>query len=81
MWWTKPKLSQKQRLLNLLKASKYGATSRQMWDLGIFRYSARIADLRDDGYNIKCFRVKGTLFKYYLVKPGKKFKLKYEEVK
>ncbi len=81
MWWTKPKLSQKQRILNAL--NKGSLTSRDMVNMNIFRYSARINDLRNEGYNIRCIRLKGSLFYYYLIRPAKqqKYELKYERVK
>lgn len=64
--WDKPKLSQYQRILNALKANKEGITSRDMINMNIFRYSARIGELRKDGYNVRCQRVKGSLYRYYL---------------
>lgn len=64
MLFTKPKLSQKERILKALK--KHDLTSRDFIDMNIFRYSARLGDLRKEGYDIQCKHVKGSLFKYCL---------------
>lgn len=58
---------QSSQVARLLKAFKKQGklTNRQMvTQLNIFRYSARIADLRSEGHVIVCNRVKDGLFEY-----------------
>lgn len=63
----KTKLSQADRILQALKSAKdIGITSRDMVNMGIFKYSSRIAELRQDGHNIVGIRQHGSLWKYYL---------------
>jgi hypothetical protein len=71
----RPKLPQTERILKALRESKSGITSRDMVNMGIFRYSARLAELRQAGYNIVAVREKGTLFRYYLKDTDDKWNL------
>ena len=56
----------------LRKAGKHGLENYKFPQQGILRYSARIADLRAEGFNVYCERVvvdgrhTGT-FKYFLI--------------
>jgi hypothetical protein len=65
-------MSQEARLLKALrKAGKHGVENFKFPQMHILRYSARIGDLRSQGFNIYCERVyhhgKATgTFKYYL---------------
>lgn len=59
-------MSQKERIYNLLKAAgKEGATNIQLNRVA-FRYSSRIKELRDDGYQIIRQHVKGSIWRYTL---------------
>lgn len=65
-------LSQTGKVLKMLrKAGKRGVENHKFPEARILRYSARIAELRQEGHNIYCERVfirgKATgIFKYYL---------------
>lgn len=60
-------MSQKARMVQMLTdAGAAGVTSRQFNDAQIFRYSARIEELRKAGHLISTERVKGTLFRFIL---------------
>lgn len=57
--------SQTGRLLSALKRQK-SLTNRQIVSqLNILRYSARIAELRQEGHIVECVRVHDGLFRYY----------------
>ena len=67
-------LSQEERLLRLLrKAGSRGVENHEFPKHRILRYSARIGDLRKDGYNIYCERQRlpngraTSTYKYYLI--------------
>ena len=63
---TKP-VTQKERILRALKASgAQGVTNRQFIDMNIFRYSARIEELRKEGHIITISNIKGGLYRYTL---------------
>lgn len=70
MWLLKQKSrpSQSQRILTALKANNHGITAKQMLDMGAFKYSSRISELRKDGHNIYCARISNHNFKYYLIR-------------
>lgn len=57
-----PKKSQAQRILELLKA-KGSATNRELNRVA-FRYSARVKNLRDEGYQIVTVREKDGLYRF-----------------
>ncbi|MCO4274295.1 helix-turn-helix domain-containing protein [Pseudarthrobacter sp. HLT3-5] len=57
-------LTQTARILKLLKA-KGEATNHELNRIA-FRYSARIADLRVEGWNILSIREKGGLWRFVL---------------
>jgi hypothetical protein len=61
------KISQGQKIIRALRESKEGITSRDMINLGIFKYSSRIAELRHDGWNVVAVHEKGSLWRYHLV--------------
>lgn len=65
-------LSQHGKIIRILKANPIkGVANFRFTDMGILDYTARISELRKDGHNIYCERVKrngkstGT-FLYYL---------------
>lgn len=67
-------LSQESKILKMLrKAGQRGVANHEFPKRRILRYSARIGDLRADGYNIICERVylpngrATNVFKYILV--------------
>lgn len=61
------KMSQEDKILWILrKKNKYGAEAVDFINMGIFKYSSRISDLRQDGYTINAVRIKGNHWKYYL---------------
>lgn len=56
------------RIIRALKqAGNHGITSRDMINMGIFKYSSRIAELRKDGWNIQATHIKDSLWQYNLV--------------
>lgn len=57
------KLTQKQRILEALEA-KGSVTNIELNNLGIYRYSARIKDLRDAGHLIEAVHVRDGLWKF-----------------
>lgn len=60
--------SQTTQIIRALRnAGTQGITSRDMINLGIFKYSSRIAELRADGYTIVATRIKESLWRYNLV--------------
>lgn len=60
--------SQTTQIVRALKnAGSQGITSRDMINMGIFKYSSRIAELRRDGYVIVATRIKESLWRYNLV--------------
>jgi hypothetical protein len=72
-------MSQEAKLLSMLrKAGKHGVPNYRFPEAKILRYSARIGDLRNEGYDIICERVKlpngrsTGVFKYILVEPEEK---------
>ena len=62
-------MTQKAEILRLLEErGNDGATSRDLNNIS-FRYSARIKDLRDEGYQIKTEAIKKGLYRFTLVPP------------
>jgi len=60
-------MTKKEKVLSMLEAAgDRGVTNRELNDAGIFRYSARIKELRDEGKEILTTRIKGGLFKFRL---------------
>lgn len=60
-------MNQKEKILSLLKQSEWVSGDAIVKHVGSYRYSARIKDLRDDGYIIEGRKVKGSAlweFKY-----------------
>jgi len=68
-------MNQSTQLLKMLrKAGKHGVENYKFPQQNILRYSARIGDLRSEGFNIYCERVfvKGRAtgtFRYFLDEP------------
>jgi hypothetical protein len=58
------KLTQKQRILKLLRDKKT-VTNYELNEIG-FRYGARLADLRSDGYVITSQHIKDSLWHFTL---------------
>lgn len=66
------KLTKKQLTLNLLRsAGKTGVDNRELNHAGIWRYSARIKELRDEGYNIRTIRLGQGHFRFILTEPSR----------
>ncbi|MEI7632119.1 MAG: hypothetical protein WCJ60_02250 [bacterium] len=62
------KPSQGTRIIRALKiAGNQGITSTDMIVMGIYKYSSRIAELRQDGWNVVATRIKGSLWQYHLI--------------
>ena len=59
-------MTQQTKILNALRMAPDGITSRQMVEMGIYKYSSRIAELRAKGHKIVPHRVKGSLWRYTL---------------
>lgn len=71
-------MSQEAKMLKMLrKAGQRGVENYKFPANKILRYSARINDLRQDGYNILCERVRlpngraTNIFRYVLVEEGR----------
>jgi len=63
-------MTKKEKVLSMLQAAgDRGVTNRELNDAGVYRYSARIKELRDEGMKISTTRVKGGLFEFRLVSP------------
>lgn len=72
-------MNQKTKILNLLRERKEsGATNIELNDI-CFRYGARIADLRADGYTIQSIKVKGSKWKFVLSEPVRMSEPKVKE--
>ena len=60
--------SQGRRIITALKhAGNNGITSRDLINMGIFKYSSRIAELRKDGWIIVATHIKDSLWKYNII--------------
>ncbi len=57
--------TQTEKILELLQKNPGGVTSRELNEIA-FRYSARIAELRKQGYNIKSTQIKKGLWNFKL---------------
>lgn len=66
------KATQQTKILNLLKANPAGVPNYTFPRHGILKYSSRISELRQDGYNIFCVRDRlpngkvTNVFRYFL---------------
>lgn len=60
------KETQSKKILNLLKSSSF-VTNSQLNGI-CYRYSARIHELRKDGWNIERSHIKDGLWRYWLVR-------------
>lgn len=72
-------MSQSSAMLKMLrKAGKHGVKNYEFPMRGILRYSARIGELRNEGFNIMCERIKlpngrsTGVFRYILIEEKKK---------
>ena len=60
-------MTKKEQVLSMLEAAgDRGVTNRELNDAGIYRYSARIKELRDEGKTIDTVRIKGGYFRFRL---------------
>ena len=60
-------MTKKEKVLSMLEAAgDRGVTNRELNEAGIYRYSARIKELRDEGKTIDTVRIKGGYFKFRL---------------
>lgn len=60
-------MTKKEQVLSMLKAAgDRGVTNRELNEAGIYRYSARIKELRDEGVEVDTIRIKGGYFKFRL---------------
>ena len=59
-------MNQKEKLLNLLKDGEWHSNIEVLNDLHIWRVSARIFNLREDGYQIETKNGKGSYYYYRL---------------
>lgn len=66
----KPK-TQKERILDKLERAGDKGVSNIDLNQICFRYSARLKDLRDEGYQISTIRVKDSIFTFILHKEDK----------
>ena len=63
-------MTKKEQVLAMLQAAgDRGVTNRELNEAGIYRYSARIKELRDEGTEVDTIRIKGGYFKFRLVSP------------
>ena len=63
-------MTKKEQVLSMLEAAgERGVTNRQFTEAGIYRYSARIKELRDEGTNVDTIRIRGGYFKFRLASP------------
>lgn len=61
-------MNQTEKIINLLeKRGKRGASNYELNKIA-FRYSARLHELRKEGYKIKAQHIKDSLWKFELVK-------------
>ena len=65
-------MSQESKILKMLRENTNGVENYQFPKHGILRYSARINELRNEGYNILSERIKLNgrctgIWKYYLI--------------
>lgn len=61
-------MTKREQVLSMLKAAgDRGVTNRELNEAGIYRYSARIKELRDEGVDVETVRIKGGYFKFRLV--------------
>ena len=60
-------MTQRGRVLQALRAAgSAGVTNGQLHDLGVWRYSARIHELREEGYTIRTVNGKDGLATFFL---------------
>lgn len=63
-------MTKKEQVLSMLRAAgDRGVTNRELNEAGIYRYSARIKELRDEGTEVDTIRIKGGYFKFRLAPP------------
>jgi len=65
-------MTKKELTLKLLRdAGSEGVDNRTLVNEGVWRYSARIKELRDEGYNIHTIRLDQGHFRFVLVLPSR----------
>lgn len=65
-------MTKKQLTLNLLRsAGDKGVDNRELNHAGVWRYSARIKELRDEGHNIRTVRLGQGHFRFILTEPSR----------
>jgi hypothetical protein len=63
-------MTKKEQVLSMLEAAgPEGVTNRQFTEAGIYRYSARIKEIRDEGTDVDTIRIRGGYFKFRLASP------------
>lgn len=60
-------MTKRETVLAMLTNATHGVTGREFVDAGVFRYSARIKELRDKGYVIESKRLSQGNFQFRLV--------------
>ena len=60
-------MTKREVVLSMLTNASHGVTGREFVDAGVFRYSARIKELRDRGYEIESKRLSQGNFQFRLV--------------
>lgn len=60
-------MNKRETVLAMLTNATHGVTGREFVDAGVFRYSARIKELRDKGYIIESKRLSQGNFQFRLV--------------
>lgn len=53
----------------LKKAGEDGVTNTDFVDAGVYRYSARIKELRDEGVDVESIQIRGGFWKFRLASP------------
>lgn len=60
-------MTKKETVLAMLTNAAHGVTGREFVEANVFRYSARIKELRDEGYEIESKRLSQGNFRFRLV--------------
>ena len=60
-------MSQKQRILEILRDQNWHSNIEIHETTGIYRYGARIFDLKRQGYDIKGWNGQGSVYYYQLI--------------
>lgn len=49
-------ITQREKLVEFFRNHGYQATLSQLLDAGFYKFTARVSELRDDGYKVDCVR-------------------------